>query len=61
MAAMCVGVKRRGSSGRGKREATMANWQVLMEMSLSSTGVKDDADVAKDAIFSEKCLWWRGL
>lgn len=29
----------------------MANWQVLMEMSLSSTGVKDDADVANDAIF----------
>lgn len=32
----------------------MANWQVLMEMSLSSTGVKCDADVANDAIFSER-------
>lgn len=34
----------------------MANWQVLMEMSLSSTGVKDDAEVAKDAISSKRCL-----
>lgn len=32
----------------------MANRQVLMEMSLSSTGVRDDADVANDAIFSER-------
>lgn len=32
----------------------MANWQVLMKMSLSSTGIKDDADVANDAIFSER-------
>lgn len=39
----------------------MANWHVLMEMSLSSTGVKDDADVAKDAIFSKRCLLRRGL
>lgn len=39
----------------------MASWYVLMEMSLSSTGVNDDADVANDAIFSERWLWWRDL
>ena len=51
MAAMCVGVKMRGRIGRGWREATMANWHVLMEMSLSSTGFNEDADVAKADIF----------
>lgn len=39
----------------------MANWQVLIEMSLSSTGVKDDADVAKDDIFFEGAFLMAGL
>lgn len=29
----------------------MASWQVFIEMSLSSKEFKDNADVAKDAIF----------